>query len=132
MDLSRFPRTSKEIFNIIENMRNTDPNYRDVYGRNIIHIGVQENNIDLVWKGIKLRIDVNSSSDPFHSPLHFIKDNKQILLELLKAGAYVDGSNIIHFRTPLLVHCLSLFSNKKIIRRFLEWGVDPSFKDFLE
>src|SRR5215469_3560894 len=131
MNLPRFPRTSKEIFNIIENMRNTDPNYRDAYGRNIIHIGVQEDNIDLVRKGINLGIDVNSSSDYLLSPLHFIKEDEQILLELLKAGAYVDGNSSLHFRTPLLAHCLSPFYNKKIIRRFLEWGADSGFVDFL-
>lgn len=129
LDLPKFPRTSKEIFNIIENMRNTDPNYRDAYGRNIIHIGVQEDNIDLVRKGIKLGIDVNSSSDSFLYPLHFIKNDEQILLELLKAGAYIDGSSTTYFRTLLLVHCLSPFPNKKIIRRFLEWGADPSHED---
>ena len=114
LNLPIYPRTSKKIFNIIENMRNTDPNYRDAYGRNIIHIGVQEDNIDLVRKGIKLGINENSSTDSSLSPLHFIKDNEQILLEFLKAGAYVDGSNILHFRTPLLVYCLSPFSNKKL------------------
>jgi len=128
-NLRKFPRTAKEIFSIIEIMRNTDPNYRDSYGRNIIHIGVQENNIDLVRKGISLGIDVNSSPDYFLSPLHLIREDKQILLELLKAGAYVDGYNFTYCRTPLLVHCLSPFCNKEIIRCFLEWGASPSFED---
>jgi hypothetical protein len=88
---------------------------------------VQENNIDLVRRGINLGIDVNSEYDHIPSPLHFIKEDEQILLELLKADAYVDGYSNPRGRTPLMFHCLSPFSNKEIIKYFLKWGADPSY-----
>jgi ankyrin repeat protein len=130
LNLPKCPKTSKEIFNIIENMRNTDPDYRDAYGRSIIHIGVQENNIDLIRKGISLGIYINTKTESLLTPLYFIKDNKQILLELLKAGAFIDENINLHSRTPLFNHCISPFYNKEVIRCFLEWGADSSIEDF--
>ena len=128
LNLHKCPKTAKEISDIIKNIRNTDPNYQDAYGHNIIHIGVLENNIDLVRKGINLGIDVNARSDERYSPLHFI-NNKQILLELLKAGASINKNDNTLSRTPLLKHCLLPFPKKEIIRCFFEWGANLTVGD---
>ena len=93
--IKKYPRKIDEIESGLNLIRSTDPNYKDKYGYNIIHMGVLASDINLIQQGIKIGIDINARTyKGKHTPLHFVNSTKaNILLILLKAGADVKAKD---------------------------------------
>ena len=70
-----YPNSHEKICKALFRLRYIDPTYKDRYDRNIIHLGVIDNNLSLVKNGINLGIDVNSTThENLHTPLHFAQN----------------------------------------------------------
>ncbi len=117
--IKKYPRKIGEIKSGLNLIRSTDPNYKDKYGFNIIHVGALRSDINLIQQGIKIGVDVNGKSYiEEYTPLHFVRCTEvNILLILLKAGADVKAKDI-YGHTKISIDEKSPAFHKKNTRLF--------------